>query len=132
MLGHRLLELLRSSFALSSLAVHFTSARRRLAAVLGHLRRSGWYRNVRKAIVQLIPLWVCAATAWVAGDSPVKPSVALSDAPGAYATWTDVRRPFSDLRPRCSLNCARVLCSVECEPSISQSTVHNRCTLSRA
>ena len=35
----------------------------RLAGVLGRLNRSEWYRQVRKAIVQLRPLLVCAAVA---------------------------------------------------------------------
>ena len=85
-------------FAVVILAVQFPSARRWLAAVLGHLRRSGWYQKVRTAIAQLRPPSVCAAVARVAGDSPAKPSGSLSDAPGAYATWLNVRRSFTDLR----------------------------------
>ena len=69
MLGHPLVWTVAELFAVVALPVLFTSARRRLAAVLGHLRRSGWYWKVRTAIAQLRPPSVCAAVARVAGEA---------------------------------------------------------------
>ena len=49
--------LLRSFIALSSLAVLFTAAPRRRAAVLVHLSLSGWYQEVRNVMAHLgLPL----------------------------------------------------------------------------